>query len=161
MPRARTFYDVLGVTRGADAAEIKAAYRQLARELHPDRTLGEEPAARARKEKRFKEVTAAYTVLFSPEARSRYDQGLSDSRHSNMFGQNFDDFVSRVSDEGVNSANVNSVLDEFFAIAKEFKKDAEARASAAPPTTVDSRESLMGLIEDLFGIEVKVGGKKR
>jgi molecular chaperone DnaJ len=62
-------YDVLGVPRDASDADIKKAYRRLARELHPD--VNPSPEA----SERFKEVTHAYDVLGDPEQRRRYDAG--------------------------------------------------------------------------------------
>jgi molecular chaperone DnaJ len=61
-------YAVLGVDRGADAAQIKAAYRRMARQFHPDHA-GDDPEAEAR----FKQVSHAYEVLSDPERRRRYD----------------------------------------------------------------------------------------
>jgi molecular chaperone DnaJ len=66
---ARDYYDVLGVQRGADEAEIKKAYRRLAMEYHPDRNNGDKAA-----EERFKEVSEAYDVLRDPEKRAAYDR---------------------------------------------------------------------------------------
>ena len=60
-------YEILGVARNATQAEIKAAYRVLARMHHPD--VNEDPAA----EQRFKEIAAAYEILSDPEKRRRYD----------------------------------------------------------------------------------------
>lgn len=62
------YYDRLGVSRDADADEIKKAYRQLAMRYHPDRS--DEPDA----EEKFKRVTEAYEVLRDAEKRSRYDR---------------------------------------------------------------------------------------
>ncbi len=64
----RDYYELLGVPRAADDAEIKRAFRRLARTLHPD--VSEAPDA----EERFREVVEAYEVLSKPEARQLYDR---------------------------------------------------------------------------------------
>lgn len=69
MTTARDPYEVLGVSRDADADEIRRAYRALARTHHPD--VSKEPGA----EERFKEIGEAYAVLSDPERRAAFDRG--------------------------------------------------------------------------------------
>jgi molecular chaperone DnaJ len=64
----RDYYELLGVGRAADEADIKRAFRRLARELHPD--VSDAPDA----EERFREVVEAYEVLSKPETREIYDR---------------------------------------------------------------------------------------
>ncbi len=66
----RDLYKILGVDRKAPPAEIKKAYRKLARQFHPDRNPDD-----ARAEERFKEISAAYDVLGDPDKRKQYDRG--------------------------------------------------------------------------------------
>ena len=69
MSAKRDYYDVLGVGRNADEAQIKKAYRKLAKKYHPDTNAGNAEA-----EQKFKEVTEAYDVLGDKEKRKLYDQ---------------------------------------------------------------------------------------
>lgn len=67
-------YSVLGVARGASEADIKKAYRKLAKELHPDRNKDNPKAA-----ERFSQVTAAYDLLTDKDKRAQFDRGEIDA----------------------------------------------------------------------------------
>ena len=69
MAEKRDYYEVLGVSKNATDAEIKAAYKKMAIKYHPDRNPGNKEA-----EEKFKEAAEAYDVLHDPEKRQRYDQ---------------------------------------------------------------------------------------
>ncbi len=77
------YYEVLGVSKTADASEIKKAYRQLAMKYHPDRNPGNAEA-----EEHFKEVSEAYDVLSNPEKRQTYDR----FGHDGLKNQGFSGF---------------------------------------------------------------------
>ena len=103
----RDYYEVLGVSRDADDATLKKAYRQLAKKYHPDMNPGDAEA-----ERKFKEASEAYAVLSDPDKRRQYDQfghaafegggaggaggfggfGFSGADFSDIFGDIFGDF---------------------------------------------------------------------
>lgn len=68
MVKYKDYYETLGVARNAAEKDIKAAYRKLARQYHPDANQGD-----AKAEEKFKEISEAYEVLKDPEKRKRYD----------------------------------------------------------------------------------------
>jgi len=72
-------YEVLGVRRDASADDIKKAYRQLAKKLHPDLNPGNAKAAA-----QFKDVSAAYDLLGDPDKRARFDRGEIDASGAEM-----------------------------------------------------------------------------
>lgn len=69
MPSQRDYFEVLGLSRGADQDDIRKAYRRLARQHHPDVNQSDPDAA-----ERFKELSQAYEVLSDPQKRARYEQ---------------------------------------------------------------------------------------
>jgi len=90
----RDFYDILGVGRSASDDEIKAAFRKLARQYHPD--VNKEPDA----EDKFKEVNEAYGVLSDADKRARYDRfgraGLGDTGGFHDYTVDFSDLIEEI-----------------------------------------------------------------
>tara|TARA_Y100001968_G_scaffold158414_1_gene144838 strand:- start:7226 stop:8356 length:1131 start_codon:yes stop_codon:yes gene_type:complete len=92
------YYDLLGVSKDADADTLKRAYRGMARQYHPD--INKEPGA----EERFKEIGRAYEILSDPQKRARYDQfgeaglggaaGMPDMGDMGGFADIFETFFS-------------------------------------------------------------------
>jgi molecular chaperone DnaJ len=82
-------YEVLGISRSADEAQIKKAFRTLARELHPDVNT-EDPDA----EEKFKQAAEAYEILSDPERRATYDRYGHEGLRSGGYQPNFDQFGS-------------------------------------------------------------------
>ena len=70
-------YQVLGVAKSASEAEIKKAFRNLAKKHHPDTHAGDEAA-----KKRFQEISAAYEIIGDKDKRAKFDGGEIDARGS-------------------------------------------------------------------------------
>ena len=98
MAEKRDYYEVLGVSKNASDAEIKAAYKKMAIKYHPDRNPDNKEA-----EEKFKEAAEAYDVLHDPEKRQRYDQfGFAGMNGQSGFGggagMSMDDIFSMFGD---------------------------------------------------------------
>ncbi|HUB62654.1 MAG TPA: molecular chaperone DnaJ [Puia sp.] len=93
----RDYYEVLGLSKGASAEEIKKAYRKVAMQYHPDRNPGDKAA-----EEKFKEAAEAYEVLSDTDKRAQYDRyghaGLSNNGRGPGGGMNMDDIFSQFGD---------------------------------------------------------------
>src|SRR5690606_20758206 len=93
----KDFYELLGISKNADAAEIKKAYRKKAIEFHPDKNPGSKEA-----EENFKLAAEDYEVLSDPQKRARYDQyghqAFDGGGFGNGHGMNMDDIFSQFGD---------------------------------------------------------------
>ncbi|WP_445384457.1 molecular chaperone DnaJ [Robiginitalea sp. IMCC44478] len=90
------YYEVLGISKGASAAEIKKAYRKKALEYHPDKNPGD-----AKAEEMFKKAAEAYEVLSNPDKKARYDQYGHAAFEGGGFGgggMNMEDIFSQFGD---------------------------------------------------------------
>jgi curved DNA-binding protein len=108
---AKDYYQVLGVTKEADADHVKKAYRKLAMQYHPDRNPGKEKWAN----EKFKEINEAYAVLGDPEKRKQYDQfgttgNMNDIFNSGYTKSTFDDVMRQYGGAGLRF----DFLDEIF-----------------------------------------------
>jgi curved DNA-binding protein len=107
----KDYYQVLGVTKDADADHIKKAYRKLAMQYHPDRNPGKEKWAN----EKFKEINEAYAVLGDPEKRKQFDQfgttgNMNDIFNSGYTKSTFDDVMRQYGGAGLRF----DFLDEIF-----------------------------------------------
>jgi molecular chaperone DnaJ len=133
------YYDLLGLQRGADDAAIKAAYRRMAKECHPDRHGGCPD-----QEARFKAVSEAYDVLKDPQKRAAYDRfGKAAFQNGGGNGDPFGD------------AGFNGFSDIFSSIFGEFMDPRGARQNAA--RGADLRYDLELTLEEAFaGVEKSI-----
>lgn len=98
MSTKRDYYEILGVSKGATAEEIKKAYRKVAIQFHPDKNPGNKEA-----EEKFKEAAEAYEVLSNADKRAQYDR-FGHNRPGNggfgggAHGMNMDDIFSQFGD---------------------------------------------------------------
>jgi len=131
------YYELLCVSRDADSATLKSAYRKLAMKFHPDRNPGDAEA-----ERQFKEISEAYSALKDPQSRAAYDRfghaafDQNGSRGPGGFGQDF-------------SSSMSDMFDDLFG---EFMGGrGQQRGRAAQFRGSDLRYNLEISLEDAFG----------
>ncbi len=126
MAEKRDYYEVLGVDKNVSEAELKKAYRKVAKKYHPDTNPGDQEA-----EEKFKEAAEAYAILSDPEKRAKYDQfghaafdqnggpggfgGFDFADMGDIFGDIFGDFFGggskrRQSNGPVKGANIKTTV---------------------------------------------------
>jgi len=152
MAKKKDFYETLGVDRDCSQAEIKTAYRRLARKFHPDVNPGDLETAQ-----KFKDIKEAYDVLKNPLNRDRYDQFGHAGLDPSFQAQQENSFVISESDaEPVTSTDLfrDQGMDDIYNISDTNMK---ARGGAAPEPGSDLRYDLDITFEDAaFGIDTEV-----
>ena len=123
--KQQNLYYLLGVTKDADTAAIKSAYKKLALKWHPDKNQGSEEATEM-----FKSISEAYAILSNPQRRKRYDLYGETSQDDGgdmfsgddwMFGgmgmdEDFDDFINLLEQD-----NLNSFASMFRGLGKNYR----------------------------------------
>lgn len=117
-------YVVLGLTRGASEAEIKRAYRRLARRYHPDINPGDREAAA-----RFREILDAYETLIDPDRRRHYDQGKP-GRHEETQTYGFTGFDFSGTAEGHRATTFGDLFEEVFTRRAERERQSDVARGA-------------------------------
>ena len=131
------FYVILGVQRGATVADVKRAYKRLARRYHPDINPGDRKA-----EAQFRQIAEAYETLIDPDRRRRYDTtGTADERPGGpTFG--FEGFDFTVSVHGSDASTFGDLF------ADVFQQRGARRAEGSPERGVDLHQTVSVTFEE-------------
>jgi len=140
------FYDTLGVSKNAEAKEIKSAYRKVAMKYHPDKNSGDSSA-----EEKFKEAAEAYSVLSDDQKRAQYDQ----------FGHS----AFNQGGGGFQNMDINDIFDHFGDIfsSSGFSSifGGERRGRSGPARGSDLKITISLTLEEIFtGIDKTVKIKR-
>jgi DnaJ-class molecular chaperone len=159
----RDFYKILGMPRDASPQELKKAYRQLAKELHPDHNPDDQEA-----EERFKDVSAAYTVVSDPEKRKLYDEfgemGLREGFDADAYqtatqgaggfgGFDFGDIFGGGARGGGRAGHVEFDLEDLFGGRGpgrgSYVRAPQRGADIQSEVTIDFRDAVLGCMREL------------
>ncbi len=158
MARKEDYYSILGVARNAKEAEIKKAYRRLARKNHPDVNPGDKTA-----EERFKRIQAAYDVLSDSKKRAIYDQyGFYSENFKDQPGGGQGRGFSQGSPGGFDFSGVDfgeSGQSSFRDIFSEFFGGSSAGARPSGPAKGEDLEQHLNIsfLESIHGLSTRLG----
>lgn len=140
---AKDLYAVLGISRGANADEIKQAYRKMSKEWHPDKHKGDKAA-----EDKFKEINEAYETLSNPKKKQMYDQFGSTNPGAGGFGggQGFGGFDFSGGGGGV---NFGDIFESFFGGARGGGEPDLSGRNREVQVTIDLTDAVLGKRVDL------------
>ncbi len=133
------FYILLGIERAATLAEIKRAYRRLARRYHPDLNPGDQLAAA-----RFGEIVRAYETLSDPERRRRYDQLGYEPAAAPETVSGFAGFDFSATVHAVSQSTFGDLFEEVFRGAPSATRRPQRGADLHAPLTLDFEQALDG-----------------
>lgn len=138
---AQDYYQLLGVNRNVNDAELKRAYRDLARRLHPDANGGD-----VESEAQFKEITVAYETLRDPERRRRYDMFGPEGGRGGQRGPSVDDLFG---------SGLGDIFESFFAGGSPFGGGGARREQRRRGDDVETVVEL-SFEESIFGVDFPV-----
>ena len=148
---SKDYYRILGVNKNASVADIKKAYRKLARKYHPDLNPGDKSA-----ENKFKEIQEAFSVLKDPQKRKQYDQfGMVGDRGpgGSSYKQDFSGFQG-FDFSGFDSSFGSSSFHDFF---ENIFSSSQKQTSLSPEKGEDLLYSMrLGFYDAIKGIRTRI-----
>jgi molecular chaperone DnaJ len=142
---SKDYYEVLGVKKNASDAELKKAYRELAKKYHPDKNKGNKDA-----ETKFKEISEAYAVLSDKDKRAQYDrlgaEAFGPGGANPFAGFDFSEFMGaaggrRRGSRGSRTVDFTDIFGDLFGGGTEFRAEPQA---VEAEVTIDFRDAILG-----------------